>query len=74
MQYEGTMNSSLFESRFLNYFLVNIPENSAIVMDNAPFHRKQNLLNFSTDHNCILLFLPPYSPDLNPIEKMGANL
>ena len=74
MQYEGNIDSVLFEHWFSSCFLANIPKNSVIVMDNAPFHRKQNLLHFSANHNCNLLFLPPYSPDLNPIENMWANL
>ena len=74
MQYEGSMNSERFEDWFLNNFLKNIPENSIIVMDNASFHRKKILFDLCSQHNCNLFFLPPYSPDLNPIEKMWANL
>ena len=57
-----------------NVFLKEIPENSVIVMDNASFHCKLNLLNLASAHKCHLYFLPPYSPILNPIEKMWANL
>ena len=43
-----------------------------IVMDNATFHKRvQKLLN---RHGHRLLFLPPYSPDLNPIEKKWAQV
>ncbi len=43
-----------------------------IVMDNAAFHKRvQRLLN---RHGHRLLFLPPYSPDLNPIEKKWAQV
>ncbi|WP_420480450.1 transposase [Psychrobacter urativorans] len=42
-----------------------------IMMDNASFHKRVNrLLN---RHGHRLLFLPPYSPDLNPIEKNGLR-
>ena len=74
MQYEGTMDSSFFEGWFSDVFLKEIPENSVIVMDNASFHCKPNLFDLASAHKCILYFLPPYSPDLNPIEKMWANL
>lgn len=41
-------------------------------MDNAAFHKcVQKLLN---RHGHRLLFLPPYSPDLNPIEKKWAQV
>jgi transposase len=39
-------------------------------MDNAPFRRKKKL----TRGKARLLFLPPYSPDYNPIEKSWANM
>jgi len=45
-------------------------------MDNASFHRKNALLELikKTRRKVNLLFLPPYSPDLNPIEKSWANM
>ena len=45
-----------------------------IVMDNARFHRKNMLEKIIKGTGHCLLFLPPYSPDLNPIEKLWANM
>jgi len=42
-------------------------------MDNAQFHRKK-ILRKLTRGKALLLFLPPYSPDYNPIEKTWANM
>jgi transposase len=42
-------------------------------MDNAPFHRKKELRRLARG-KARLLFLPPYSPDYNPIEKTWANM
>jgi transposase len=42
-------------------------------MDNAPFHRKKRLRKLARG-KARLLFLPPYSPDYNPIEKSWANM
>ena len=50
------------------------PDNVIIVMNNASFHRKKQLTEISAKHHHTLIFLPPYSPDLNPIEKFWANL
>jgi transposase len=47
---------------------------SVIIMDNASFHRKARLRQISAEHGFSLLFLPPYSPDYNPIEKTWANM
>ena len=42
-------------------------------MDNAGFHRKKELRKLARG-KVRLLFLPPYSPDYNPIEKSWANM
>ena len=43
-------------------------------MDNATFHKSELTKNLIEQANCKLVFLPAYSPDLNPIEKFWANL
>lgn len=45
---------------------------SIIVMDNAPFHNKPQIRQILERHGHIALFLPPYSPDFNPIEQIFA--
>ena len=45
-----------------------------IVMDNARFHRKNVLEKIIKGTGHCLLFLPPYSPDVNSIEKLWANM
>ena len=68
-EYSGTMDSRLFEGWFAGQLLPALPQGAVIVMDNAAFHRKQQLSNIA-ERNCHrLIFLPPYSPELNPIEK-----
>lgn len=42
-------------------------------MDNAPFHKRQDIQEAITQAGHILEYLPPYSPDLNPIEKKWAQ-
>ena len=41
-----------------------------IILDNGAFHKAKSL---SIPHNIILFFLPPYSPELNPAEKMWQH-
>jgi len=43
-------------------------------MDNASFHRKVKLQELAEKAGVGLIFLPAYSPDLNPIEKLWANM
>jgi transposase len=42
-------------------------------MDRASFHRKTKLEETGKAHEVFLLYLPPYAPDFNPIEKTWAN-
>jgi transposase len=72
--YEGTTDSSLFEYWFERLLLPELPSGYLIVLDNASFHRKKILSQIASDSGCSVLFLPPYSPDLNPIERFWAWL
>lgn len=42
-------------------------------MDNATFHKSAESQRLIKEAGCRILFLPPYSPDLNPIEVFWAN-
>jgi transposase len=56
---------------FLNQFsLQNEQELKIIVLDNGTFHKAKAL---KIPDNIILIFLPPYSPELNPAEKVWAK-
>ncbi|MDP3837635.1 MAG: transposase, partial [Methylococcales bacterium] len=50
-----------------------LPSNSVVVIDNAYFHKRQDIQEAITQAGHILEYLPPYSPDLNPIEKKWAQ-
>ena len=67
-EYNETMNSDLFEGWFENILLPILPPESIIVMDNASFHRKNQLYELAEEYGINIIFLPPYSPEYNPIE------
>ena len=73
--YEHTTKAPFFEKWFSG-FLKEVPRGGAVIMDNASFHREQALLALikKARRKVKLLFLPPYSPDFNPVEKSWANL
>jgi transposase len=74
--YKGTTNSAFFERWFSEVLLKEVPRGCTIIMDNASFHRRGALLKIikKARRKIGLLFLPAYSPDLNPIEKTWANM
>ena len=67
-------SSSLFESWFEEQLLPALPPDTVVVMDNASFHRKAQLIPVAQKYGFRLIFLPPYSPELNPIENFWAWL
>jgi len=74
LQYDGTMDSTLFEFWFENCLMCELPPNSVIVMDNAAFHRKSRLPVPAQAYGHRIIFLPPYSPQRNPIEHFWARI
>lgn len=74
LEYSGTMDSALFEWWFTQQLLPAIPQGAVIVMDNTVFHCKQRLFSIAEESVQRLIFLPPYSPELNLIEKFWGWL
>jgi len=67
------INADVFYAWLTQELLPNIPKDSVIVMDNATFHKRNDTLQAIETAGHTLAFLPPYSPDLNPIEKKWAQ-
>lgn len=70
--HQGSITAAIFES-FLEYQLLPCctawpGPRSIIVVDNASIHRSQRIRDLCEERGVTLLFLPPYSPDFNPIE------
>ena len=74
MYYKGTMTSEFFEVWFDQLLMKELKEKSLIILDNAAFHRMHKLQEIADKYGHIILPLPPYSPELNPIEKIWAAL
>jgi len=74
LQYEGSMDSRLFEHWFEHCFIPKLSPNSTAVLDNASFHNKKRIALLAQKHGHQVIFLPPYSPELNEIENFWAWL
>ena len=67
--------TALWVNEWLEDHLLKVLEkNSTLIMDNACFHKKEIIRNIARKEGHDVLFLPPYSPDFNPIEKVFAVL
>ncbi len=69
----GSVNTDVFPTWVDRILMPNLPERSIVVMDNASFHKGKDMQKIIEDAGHTLLYLPPYSPDLNPIEKKWAQ-
>jgi transposase len=69
----GTVNANVFNCWIQEILLPNLSQKTIVVMDNASFHKSQETKKLLKDQGHTLIYLPPYSPDLNPIEKKWAH-
>ena len=74
LAYSGTMDSRLFEFWFEKQLLPALSPGTVVVMDNTSFHRKAQLVCAAQKYGFRIIFLPPYSPEFNPIENFWAWL
>ena len=71
--FNGSVNSDVFYAWLTLDFLPKVKPQTVIVMDNAAFHKRTDMIQAIESHDCVVEFLPPYSPDLNPIEHKWAQ-
>ena len=74
MVFKGSCNSQVFETWVEQCLIKELKSDQVVILDNATFHRSQKTRDLIESVGCRLIFLPPYSPDLNPIEKFWANM
>lgn len=72
--FNGSCNTELFENWVEQFLIKELLPGQVVVMDNASFHKSQKTRELIESAQCTLIFLPPYSPDFNPIEKFWANM
>jgi transposase len=75
--FQGSTDSEVFKDfvEQLLPFCGKWPElKSVLIMDNASFHHAERIEQMCQDAGVKLIYLPPYSPDLNPIEEFFAEL
>jgi transposase len=70
--FQGSGNTEVVDVYFEKVLLPALSPGSVIVLDNARFHQSLTTQRLVEAAGCQLLFLPPYSPDLNPIEHLWA--
>lgn len=67
--FEGSTNAVLFNYWLQSHLFKELAQGTTIIMDNATFHKTAETKQIIEHAGHSLLFLPPYSPDFNPIEQ-----
>ena len=70
----GMVNGAVFKAWLAQDLLPKLTTSCVVVMDNATFHKVDGISELIEKAGHQLLYLPPYSPDLNPIEKKWAQV
>ena len=71
---EGATNREIFETYVQRVLAPTLPKGQVVVMDNLSAHKGDRLKELIEERGCELLYLPPYSPDFNPIEEAFSKI
>ena len=72
--YPGGTTKERFTDYLENILFPTLKENDIIIMDNMRTHHANAVTELAERLHIRILYLPPYSPDLNPIEKMWSKI
>lgn len=72
--YDRPINAALFEEWVENCLVPTLSKGDIVVMDNLPAHKGPRVGELIEAAGAELRYLPPYSPDMNPIEKAFSKL
>lgn len=72
--FNGSCDTKLVVQWVRECLIKELKPGQIVIMDNAAFHKSDKIKEAIDSVGCRLLYLPAYSPDLNPIEKFWANM
>lgn len=72
--FEGNTDTEIFLYWIKRFLCPNLQSNHVVIMDNASFHKSPKIRQLIESKGAKLLYLPTYSPDLNPIEHRWGSL
>ena len=71
---EGVTDGKVFEAYLEGVLAPSLRRGQIVVMDNLSVHKSERIKELIEERGCELLYLPPYSPDLNPIEEAFSKI
>lgn len=74
MYFEGNTDTEIFNQWIEEFLIPALQPNQTVILDNAAFHKSQKTRELIESTKCHVLYLPPYSPDFNPIEQKWGHV
>ncbi|MEL6748461.1 MAG: IS630 family transposase [Pseudomonadota bacterium] len=71
---DGPINGALFRAYVRKFLVPTLAPGDVVILDNLGSHKSQAVHDAVASAGAKLLFLPPYSPDLNPIEMLFSKM
>jgi transposase len=71
---EGATDGIVFETYIERVLVPSLRQGQVVVMDNLSAHKGERVKELVESAGCELLYLPPYSPDLSPIEEAFSKV
>ncbi len=71
---EGSIDREAFEAYVERVLAATLRPGQIVVMDNLSAHKGKRVREIIEKRGCVLLYLPPYSPDFNPIEEAFSKV
>ncbi len=71
---EGATDALLFETYVEEFLAPTLQAGQVVVLDGLGAHRTERVRNLIEERGAELVFLPPYSPDMNPIEEAFSKI
>jgi transposase len=68
--FEGYSNKAIYETYVEQVLAPALKPGMVVIIDNASFHKSKRIIELIEAVQCRVIFLPPYSPDFNPIEHL----
>lgn len=72
--FEGALNGDIFRAYVTQLLAPSLKPDDIVIMDNLSSHKVSGIVDAIEATGASVMFLPPYSPDLNPIELMWSKI
>ena len=72
--FEGALNGELFKAYISKCLAPTLNEGDIVIMDNLSSHKVEGVVDLIIAAGASVIYLPPYSPDFNPIEMMWSKI